>query len=195
MVVCIRVRAPRRDWVLFRSIVSQTNGVHVVSSEDIMFSQTGRTNRKWTAVSFTLRDKYGLSRRRWCSAPIIPAVSASSFQHRKSFDSSRSERETVRATVFPPLLFPPSLPPSEYYSIVMRRNIRSLMKRNGNDFFLPSFLKEIRFVSEWNLFLVMRGDESVANMNIFRRFFFTRKEKKNRREKQEDDYLLKFSFQ
>lgn len=41
----------------------------------------------------------------------------------------------------------------------------------------------------------MRGDESVANMNIFRRFFFTRKEKKNRREKQEDDYLLKFSFQ
>lgn len=111
MVVCIRVRAPRRDWVLFRSIVSQTNGVHVVSSEDIMFSQTGRTNRKWTAVSFTLRDKYGLSRRRWCSAPIIPAVSASSFQHRKSFDSSRSERETVRATVFrrfySPLPFPP----------------------------------------------------------------------------------------
>lgn len=43
--------------------------------------------------------------------------------------------------------------------------------------------------------LVMRGDESVANMNIFRRFFFTRKEKKNRREKQENDYLLKFSFQ
>lgn len=41
---------------------------------------------------------------------------------------------------------------------------------------------------------VMRGDESVANMNIFRRFFFTRKEKKNRREKQEDDYLLKFSI-
>lgn len=79
---------PRRDWVLFRSIVSQTNGVHVVSSEDIMFSQTGRTNRKWTAVSFTLRDKYGLSlsrRRQWRSSPIIPAVSASSFQHRKSF--------------------------------------------------------------------------------------------------------------
>jgi len=23
-----------------------------------MFSQTGRTNGKWTAVSFTLRDKY-----------------------------------------------------------------------------------------------------------------------------------------
>lgn len=104
---------PRRDWVLFRSIVSQTNGVHVVSSEDIMFSQTGRTNRKWTAVSFTLRDKYGLSlsrRRQWRSSPIIPAVSASSFQHRKSFRflSSRSERETVRiVTVFIPL--PPLL--------------------------------------------------------------------------------------
>lgn len=33
-----------------------------------MFSQTGRTNGKWTAVSFTLRDKYapvvGASRQR-----------------------------------------------------------------------------------------------------------------------------------
>lgn len=119
MVVCIRVRAPRRDWVLFRSIVSQTNGVHVVSSEDIMFSQTGRTNRKWTAVSFTLRDKYGLSRRRWCSASIIPAVSASSFQHRKSFDSSRSERSEPRffTAFIPRILFGRYAPNAKKYSI------------------------------------------------------------------------------
>lgn len=45
------------EWALFRSIVSQTNDVHVVSS-DIMFTQTGRTHRKWTAVSFTPGDKY-----------------------------------------------------------------------------------------------------------------------------------------
>lgn len=63
--ICIRASARReregeRDRALFQSIVSQTNGVHVVSSRDIMFSQTGRTNGKWTAVSFTLRDKYPL---------------------------------------------------------------------------------------------------------------------------------------
>lgn len=39
-----------------------------------MFSQTGRTNGKWTAVSFTLRDKYepvaGVRR----TAAIIPSI-------------------------------------------------------------------------------------------------------------------------
>lgn len=129
MVVCIRVRAPRRDWVLFRSIVSQTNGVHVVSSEDIMFRQTGRTNRKWTAVSFTLRDKYGLSRRlSWRNAPIIPAVSSSPFQHRESFDSeSKRAHETFHSHSF--FSFTP-----EYYSLVIRaaKKYRFLStERNG----------------------------------------------------------------
>nr|KAF7416841.1 hypothetical protein H0235_011372 [Vespula pensylvanica] len=43
-----------------------------IEVRDIMFSQTGRTNGKWTAVSFTLRDKYepvaGVRR----TAAIIP---------------------------------------------------------------------------------------------------------------------------
>lgn len=118
---------PRRDWVLFRSIVSQTNGVHVVSSEDIMFSQTGRTNRKWTAVSFTLRDKYGLSlsrRRQWRSSPIIPAVSASSFQHRKSFrflsEVSVKRSESSR------FLFPFLLPSSNIIIPSLREEIFDL---------------------------------------------------------------------
>lgn len=183
MVVCIRVRAPRRDWVLFRSIVSQTNGVHVVSSEDIMFSQTGRTNRKWTAVSFTLRDKYGLSRRRWCSASIIPAVSASSFQHRKSFDSSRSERETVRTTVF-----------HRFYPLNIIRSLRAECEEifdlwwkemetiSSSPFNAESFLVERN--PDW---IYLDEDESVSNVNFS-------KNGSNRRGKEEEDCSLSIFF-
>ena len=180
MVVCIRVRAPRRDWVLFRSIVSQTNGVHVVSSEDIMFSQTGRTNRKWTAVSFTLRDKYGLSRRRWCSASIIPAVSASSFQHRKSFDSSRSERSEPRffTAFIPRILFGRYAECEEIFDLWWKE----METISSSPFNAESFLVERN--PDW---IYLDEDENVTSVNFS-------KNGSNRRGKEEEDCSLSIFF-